>query len=103
MRLKNSHISIGLSLLIVLGMSLSVIHNHIYEETFVDGIEYQIVQDSNECSVCASHFKVVPDFEIESDVIPLRISSLSVFSESVIIDPLFNLQDGRAPPIGFTG
>lgn len=81
-----------------MGLSLSTIHTHYDTDDHIDGIEYQFSQDSNECAVCASHFKIIAGSDLESDA-PLFYSNLLFLpTDAVIVDPLNNIQDGRAPP-----
>lgn len=94
----NNYISFFLSLLIAVGLSLSTIHTHYDTDDYIDGIEYQFSQDTNECAVCASHFKITAGSDLESEA-PLFYSDLLfVHTELFIVDPLNNIQDGRAPP-----
>ncbi len=94
----NNYISIFLSLFIAVGLSLSTVHTHYESDSHVDGIEYQFTQDVNECVICASHFKVTAGSDVESKA-PLHYkNSLFVHTENLIVDPLNNIQNGRAPP-----
>ncbi len=93
------HISFLLTLLIAVGMAFSLGHFHNDSHTHVDGIEYQFTQDINECIICASHFKTSPDANLHAGMILFSEEFLFVHSEIIIVDPLNNIHDGRAPPL----
>lgn len=78
---------------------MSVAHNHGHTDLPVDDIEYQFVQDSNTCAVCASHFKVNfgPDITATSFLYSADAPNISI--QSRIMDPANNLHPGRAPPV----
>lgn len=77
---------------------MSVVHFHYDGGEHVDGIEHQISQVTNECAICASHFKVTPGSDHESDVTLHFSTQILVLSDKIIVDPLNNVQNGRAPP-----
>ncbi|MEX0662417.1 MAG: hypothetical protein WD381_05970 [Balneolaceae bacterium] len=81
-----------------MGLSLSTIHAHYDLDDPIDGIEYQFSQDSNECAICASHFKISTDSDLKSELPLFYNSLLFVHTDDIIVDPLNNIQDGRAPP-----
>ncbi|NBC28137.1 MAG: hypothetical protein GVY08_14840 [Bacteroidetes bacterium] len=99
MKLTNSILSVSISLLITAGMFMSVAHNHGHTDYPVDDFEYQFVQDSNTCAVCASHFKVNfgPDLSITSSLYSADAPKNSIRAH--IVAPAFNLHHGRAPPV----
>lgn len=81
-----------------MGLSLSTIHSHYDTDDHIDGIEYQFSQDTTECAVCASHFKITAGSDLESESPLLYNDLLFVHTEEIIVDSLNNIQDGRAPP-----
>lgn len=94
----DNYISFFLSLLIAAGLTLSTVHFHYGDDSHADGIELQITQDSNDCAICASHFKVTSGSELDSEVYLHFNTSFFVHTEYTIVDPLNNTHDGRAPP-----
>jgi len=94
----NSYISVFFSLLISIGLFLSLIHNHGHIDHSDDHLVHQITQDITECTICASHFKFSSDTDIDSHVLRSPEQSIYTFTAIDFVDPLNNLQEGRAPP-----
>lgn len=75
-----------------------MIHNHSQGDLPVDEIGHHISQDIVECAICASHFKFSPDTYRDSHVLRSPERNIYTYTAFYIVDPLNNLQQGRAPP-----
>lgn len=89
--------------MISIGMMLSLAHNHIIPDTVDNGIDVQIEKNTNECIICASHFKV--SVSADSDTTPLTLSSETVEFETInaFVSPQNSVKNNRAPPVVVKG
>lgn len=73
-------------------------HSHFVDTTIDNGIEIQIEQDTNECTICASHFKTSADSDTQTN--PLTSSWVTAQEVSVpeVESPLVGIHNERAPP-----
>ena len=83
----------------MLGLFLSLAHNHFVDATVDSDIEIHVTKDTNECAVCASHFKVTPSTDLELNPLLRHWDSPSVDIVSAIFSPVFTIHDDRAPPV----
>ena len=85
--------------MIFIGMMLSLAHNHIIPNTVDNGIGVQIEKNTNECVICASHFKI--SVSADSDTTPLTLYSESIEFETrnAFASPLKSTKNNRAPPL----
>lgn len=80
-------------------MFLSLAHNHIVESTPDNGIEIQIEKNTNECVICASHFKVSVSSNSGLSPVTLNWQVLHLQTLSVHISAKIGLYNNRAPPV----
>ena len=95
---RKTNISQALLILVSLGMLLSLAHNHLVEFSVDNGIDVQIERNTNECIVCASHFKFSVDTEIHSSPLALHWETLDAETAPAVDSPVTSFHKNRAPP-----
>jgi hypothetical protein len=80
-------------------MMLSLAHNHIVDNKVDNGIEVQIERNTNECIICASHFKISVSSDTDSTPLTLYWESVEPETQSAILTPQKSVKNNRAPPI----
>lgn len=81
-----------------MGLLLSLAHNHFVDDTVDSDIEIHVTKDTNECAVCASHFKVAVSVELEPNPLLLHWESPSNDLVRPECSPVFTVHNDRAPP-----
>lgn len=84
-------------------MFLSVAHSHFVDTTIENGIEFQIEQDTNECTICASHFKISATSDIQTGPITFHWVTAQEISNPSVESPLVGIHNERAPPFLIRG
>ena len=79
-------------------MFLSVAHNHFVDRIVDNGIKIQIEQDTNECTICASHFKMSADSDFETNPLTLHYVNSQESTEPAAELPIVGIYNERAPP-----
>ncbi|MEX0648794.1 MAG: hypothetical protein WEA56_04575 [Balneolaceae bacterium] len=97
MKKHNQFISFLFTLLIFMGMSVSILHTH-GDRIDIGSQHLEIVQDHNFCAVCASLHKYTPATVISAEFFPYSEIHLFVLPEPFVNSPGKNLQNERAPP-----
>lgn len=84
-------------------MFFSVAHNHFVNNSIDNGIEIQIEQYTNECTICASHFKTSADTDNQTDPLISHWSAAQEVSVPVVESPPVGIHNERAPPFLIRG
>lgn len=79
-------------------MFLSFAHSHFVETTFDNGIEVQITKDTNECIICASHFKISVSSDTDSTPIAFQWDTVEHHTQPAVDSPEVGIHNDRAPP-----
>lgn len=79
-------------------MLLSLAHNHFVDTTVDNGIEVQITKDTNECIICASHFKFTISDDSESTLINHLCERVEYNTLPAVETPRTSVHKDRAPP-----
>gem|GEM_PF-923016 len=95
---KNRNISQVLLLLVSLGMFLSMAHSHFVETMVDNGIEVHITKNTNECVICASHFKISVSSDTEPSPVTLQWEIIEFSTRPAIAPPQIDIHNNRAPP-----
>ncbi|HKL14816.1 MAG TPA: hypothetical protein VJ915_04235 [Balneolaceae bacterium] len=103
MKKDNRYISVILTAWVALGMLLSLAHNHFVDTTVDNGIEIQITKDTNECIICASHFKVSFSDDNKTNPITLLWERVELNTLSAVKSPRVDSHNKRAPPFVVLG
>lgn len=77
---------------------MSVVHFHYDSGEHDDGIEYKISQVTNDCAICASHFKFTFDFKPELESFISFNSSVNLDTNKTAQEPIVGKHKGRSPP-----
>lgn len=85
--------------MVFIGMMLSLAHNHIVDNKVDNGIEVQIERNTNECIICASHFKISVTTDIDSAPLTLHWESVDPETQTAFVSPQKSVKNNRAPPI----
>lgn len=80
-------------------MFLSLAHNHIVDIIVDNGIEVQVTKDTNECVICASHFKISVTSDIDSSPLTLLRERVESSTLPAAKSPRVGIHNNRAPPI----
>lgn len=78
-------------------------HSHFVDNTIDNGIEIQIEQYTNECTICASHFKTSADSDIQTGPLTSHWVTAQEVSVPVVESPPFGIHNERAPPFLIRG
>lgn len=80
-------------------MMLSLAHNHFVDSAIDNGIDVQIERNTNECIICASHFKFSITTDTDSSPLTLHWESVEFETQSAFASPQKSVKNNRAPPV----
>jgi hypothetical protein len=79
-------------------MFLSLAHSHFVERTVDNGIEVHITKNTNECIICASHFKISVSPDTEPSPVVHQWEIVEFSTRPALAPPLTGNHNNRAPP-----
>ena len=82
---------------------MSLAHNHFVDLTVDNGIEIHVTKDTNECIICASHFKVSFSDDSKSSPVTLLWESVEFKTLPAVTSPRVDSHNKRGPPFVVLG